>query len=135
MGEYWIPSKKSKYYLPKETYLTAVHFARQYPLWVQELNTIPDTGSAVQYDKDKVQTSNVYDANAELAMRRYEISKKKELIDQVALEAGKDLHEWLILSVCYGLYYHQLQERGMPCSRNTYTSMRQLFYNRLSQLI
>ena len=128
-------STNNKYYLPKETYLTAFHFSLQYPQWVQELNTLPDSGSAIQYDKDKVQTSNTYDANAELAMRRYEIEKKKKLVDDTAREVCERLQEWIILGVCYGLTFWQLKDKGMDCERDRYYQLRRRYYYELAKKI
>ena len=33
MGKYRTPSPNSKYSLPKEDYLTAIHYSLRYPLW------------------------------------------------------------------------------------------------------
>ena len=49
-------SEKNTYYLPKEEYLTAIHYALRYPLMLAELNDARDTSSAIRYDKDCVQT-------------------------------------------------------------------------------
>jgi len=40
-------SKKSKYYLPKEEYLTVKHFCLQYPAWEAELDALPDAARAL----------------------------------------------------------------------------------------
>lgn len=57
MGKYRVPSEKNKYYIQREDYLTSVHYALRYPLWVEELRLTVDTGKAIRYDKltmDKV---------------------------------------------------------------------------------
>ena len=51
-----ILSEKNKYYLPKEDYLTAIHYALRYPMMLAELDDVRDTSTAIRYDKDKVQT-------------------------------------------------------------------------------
>ena len=66
MSKYRILSTKNKYSLPKEDYLTAIHYSLRYPLWVEELKTAADTGRAIRYDKDKVQSSNDFDQTAEV---------------------------------------------------------------------
>ena len=53
MGKYRPPSEKSKYYIPKEDYLTAVHYALRYPLWQQDLRDMANTSKGISYDKDK----------------------------------------------------------------------------------
>lgn len=128
MGEFRIPSEKSKYYIQKEEYLTVVHFCRQYPEWVKELSVEPDSGGAIRYDRERVQTSGNYDANAELAMRRYELARKKQLVDDAAREAAGGMAEWLVLGVSYGFAFWELEVRGIPCEKNAYYKMRRKFY-------
>lgn len=135
MSQYRIPSEKSKYYIPREVYLTTVHYCLQYPLWAAELKTDPGAGSAIDYSRDRVQTSSQYDATSEIGMRRAEISRKKETVDTVAQEIAGAMYEWLILGVCHGLTYYQLRERGIPCGRNMYFDMRRQFYFEMSRRI
>jgi hypothetical protein len=129
------PVKDSKYFVEKETFLTVLHYCRQYPLWLAELDAVGTPIRGISYDKDAVQTSPDYDATAELAMRRTAISRKKDVIDKCARRVAGDLSEWLIMGVSHGLTFYQLYERGMPCSRNTYYSIRRKFYYEMSKLI
>ena len=135
MSQYRIPRKNSKYYVEKELYLTTVHFCRQYPTWLAELNIIPDTSKAITYDKEHVKSSNDYDPTSETAMRRAEIERKKNLIDSVADEISQDYKSWLILGICYGLSFFELEERGMLLPRDRYYDMRRRFYYLLSKKI
>ena len=50
MSRYRTPSKRSAYYIPKEDYLTAIHWCRRYPNWIKELKVEPDTSKAITYD-------------------------------------------------------------------------------------
>lgn len=131
----WTPTQNSKYYVPKEVYLTVIHFCRQYPLWVAELETEPDASKAITYDKERVQTSNQYDATSEIAMHRHQISQKKEIIDRISSEVAGDMAQWLRLGVCYGLTYSDLEARGIPCASKTFYRMRKRFYYELSKVI
>jgi hypothetical protein len=135
MAQYRVPTKKSKYFVPAETYLTTVHYCRQYPLWKQELETEPDTSKGISYDKERVQSSNQYDATSDIAMRRQMIGRKKQLVDDTAALVGGPMAEWIILGVAHGLTYYQLQQRGMPCGKNMYYGLRQRFYFELSKEI
>ena len=125
-------SENSPYYLPTEEFLTVLHFARQYPNWVAELKTLPDTSKAITYDTDKVQTSGDYDSNAETAMRRYTIGRKKQLIDETVALVAPEIKEFLLLGVAYGFPFWKLKERGMPCEKDMYYNRRQRFYYELS---
>jgi len=139
MGFYRTPSKKSKYYLPKEEYLTAIHYALRYPYLLEELQTIAnaDTSQAIRYDKDKIQTSNLYDATAETAMLRAELQEKIDKINSALDTATHNKRErkYLLLGVCHGVNYWQLERKGIPCGKARYYTMRRVFYYTLAQKI
>lgn len=135
MGKYKAPSKNSKYYLPREDYLTAVHYALRYPLWVEELRVSADSGKAINYDKIKVQTSMSGTEVEDLAIRRVELTQKKELVDSTIHEVARGMDDYIRFAVCYGLTYDQLLARKIPCGRRMYVEIRQRFYFELSKKI
>lgn len=57
-----------------------MRFIRRYPEWVNEVNTLSDSRTAIRYDLDKVQTSATSDAVFDLAMQ---IEHYQECIDKV----------------------------------------------------
>ena len=137
MGKYRIPSPKSQYSLPKEDYLTAIHYSLRYPLWKEEVDTMADTSKAITYDKDKVQTSFDYDATFEAAVRisdSYAMSRIRIIDDTICLVAN-GMDSWLRLGVCYGLTFDQLKSKGMPCERDMYYNMRKKYYFELIKKI
>lgn len=127
--------KSGAYYIPKETFLTVIHYCKQYPLWVAELSVEPDTGRAITYDSDKVQTSSDFDPVSEMAMRRTEIARKKEMLEGVAEHVAGAAANWLLLGVCYDLPYYQLKHRGIPCGKDLYYKLRRMFYYEIAQRI
>lgn len=135
MGKYRTPSEKSKYYLSKEDYLTAVHYALRYPQWQGEYKALADTGQAIRYDRDKIQSSPKKDSLEIKAIKMAEISKKMELIDHIIHDVSKGMDDYIRLSVCYGMTYYQLKQRNIPCSRKMYSDIRRLFYYRLIEKI
>lgn len=135
MTQYRPPTKNSKYFVPPEVYLTVVHFCRQYPLWDAELRTDPDTSKGISYDKERVQSSNQYDATSDIAMRRAELARKKKLVENTAEEVAGPLAQWVILGVTQGLTYFQLFDRGIPINKNIYYALRQRFYFEVSKKI
>lgn len=135
MSQHRIPTKRSKYYIEKELYLTVVHFCRQYPSWIAELSIEPDTSKAITYDKERVQTSSTYDSTVEIAIRRAEIARKKALVEDTAAEISMDNGAWIILGVCYGLTFYQLEQRGLLIPRNRYYDMRREFYYQMAKKI
>ena len=130
-------SRKNKYYIPKEDYLTAIHYSLRYPVWKQEIDAIADTAKAIQYDKDNVQSSGDYDATFEAAVKLSEstIVKKVQLIDDTIGQVSKGMDNWLRLGVCYGLTFDQLKNKGMPCERDMYYEIRRHYYYELSKKI
>ena len=130
-------STKNKYYLPKEEYLTVIHYSLCYPEWVAEINALRDTRGAIRYDKDKVQTSNNYDSTSETALRTLRIVNKVETIDTIIDEVAKEygLSDWLRLGVCYGKTVFELINKGMPCGKDLFLKIRQEYYYKLSSQI
>lgn len=137
MSKYRLPSENSDYYIPKEDYLTAIHYALRYPLWKEEVDCMADTSKAITYDKDKVQTSSDYDATFEAAVRisdSYPMTRIRMIDNIISLVAdGQDYY--LRLGVCYGLTYNQLRTRKMPMGHRQYYEMRRKFYYELSKRI
>lgn len=137
MGRIRIPSEKSKYYIPKEDYLTAIHYSLRYPLWKEEIEQMADTSKGISYDKDKVQSSFGYDTTMERAIKIAESDKqhKMQIIDDTIQKVANDLAYWLRLGVCYGLTFDQLKGKGMPCERDAYYLMRRRYYFELVKRI
>ena len=128
-------SEKNEFYLPKEEFLTVLHFSLQYPNWVQELRTEPDTSKAITYDEERVQTSGGYDACSETAMRRYALAKKKQLVEDTVREVAPEIYEYLLLGVAYGWTFWQLKKQGIQCEKTMYYERRRKFYYILAQKI
>lgn len=135
MAKYRIPSEKSKYYIPKEDYLTAIHYSLRYPLWLAEVKNKADTSRAIRYDEEKVQTSGDSDTTADAAIKISEINEKINLIDGIIRKVAPDMEYWLRLGVCYGLTFDQLKGKKMPCERDAYYLMRRHYYYELSKKI
>lgn len=136
MSKHRTLSQKNKYFIPKETFLTAVHYCKQYPMWEAELGITLDQNKGIRYDKDHVQTSNEYDPTAEPAIKRAEIALKKKLVDDTAkLVGGEVMYKWLILGVCYDMPYFALKQRGIPCGKDMYYEKRRRFYYEISARI
>ena len=135
MPKHRILSEKSKYYLPKETFLTVVHYCKQYPLWDEELSAMTDTSKAITYDQDRVQVSQDSDPTSELAIRRAGISKKKDMVDDTAKRVAGRIWKWLLLGVCYDYPYYYLAEHGIPCGKDLYYKLRRRFYYEISKQV
>ena len=130
-------SRKNKYFIPKEDYLTAIHYSLRYPIWKEELDSIADTSKALTYDGDKIQTSGDYDSTFEAAVKiaEGETAKKIQMIDDTITLTAKGMDYFLRLGVCYGLTFDQLKQKGMPCERDMYYEIRRHYYYELSKRI
>lgn len=130
------PKRTSKYWVEPEIFDNVVTFCRCYPVWVKELQTLPDSGRAIQYDKDKVQSSGGYDSTAELAMRRLEVERKVNLIETTAQLASPDLWKWIIKGTTTKDYTVQdLINQGMPAGKDYYGKAKARFYYLISKRI
>lgn len=121
MPQYRTPEKSSKYYVPKEEYLTVLHFCKQYPNWKKEISDSVEQSAMLPQKSDPV--------------RIVTIRKKKAVLEMLIRKLADGLDDWLLLGVCYGMTYPQLKQRGIPCGRNQYYEIRQRFYYYLSRII
>ena len=137
MGKYRAPSESSKYYIPKEDYLTAIHYSLRYPLWKEEVETMANTSKGITYDKDKVQSSFGYDSTFEAALKIADSGKqhKIQLVDDTIRLVADGMDYWLRLGVCYGLTFEQLKGKGLPCERDIYYLIRRRYYFELIKKI
>ena len=137
MSKYRTPNENSKYYLPQEDYLTAIHYALRYTTLLAEIPPA-DSSCAIRYDKDRVQSSNQYDPTSDLAIRRSNNAHKIKIIEETILEVAPDMSNlayFLKLGVCYGYTYNQLCGKGLPMGQRQYYEMRRHFYFELIKKI
>lgn len=57
-----------------------LHYIRDYPSWINEVETLSDARTAIRYDKDRVQTSMYPDGVLDLALK---IEEYQERINEV----------------------------------------------------
>jgi len=135
MAQYRTPAKSSKYYIPKETFLTVVHYCRQYPTWQEELKKEPVVITGIDYQRDRVQVSPSSDQVERIAVKRVAIYEKCKNVEDTADFVAGDLARWLIKGVCYGYPYKYLQAKGIPCGKDLYYQIRRRFYYEMSKRI
>ena len=100
---------------------------RQYPDWVSELNNMAviKSQNVTGMPNGSGKTSN---QTEELAIKRQELFKKCELIEQTAIEADEDLYQYIIKNVCYDKPVDYLITHGMPCSAPSFYDKRRYFF-------
>lgn len=136
MRGYRTPTKKSQYYVDPPLYKHAISWCLCYPLWKKELETLPDANKAIDYAKDKVQSSSDYDATASLAMKRLDLESKVNLLETTARLVMPDAAKYLIRGVTEeDITPEELIRAGMPYCKNLYYLRRQKFYYLLAKRI
>lgn len=127
-------SHKSKWYLPRETRIMVIHYARQYNDWVNELNTIGSAG-AIKID-GMPHAENTTDTTARDGMRRAALSEKIRLIEDTAMETDKALYKWILIGVTQNKSYKTLRYAyDMPVGERQYYQKKREFYYKLSKKI
>lgn len=130
-----ILSTKNPYYLTKHRFYEVYHYAMQYQEWKDEYRTAEQTMRGIAYDGVKVKSSGSGDALERVAIRLTELSEKIEMLEAVARETDKDLSEYILRGVTdeQVTYNYLSMVLHIPCSRNTYYSLRRKFYWLLSK--
>lgn len=132
-------SKKNPLYIDKHAFLSAYHFALQYPEWKRQYaDAIGSAVKAVDYN-DMPHGTGTGDPTARIAMRSSILRSNIDLIERTALTAGQDLAEYLLYAVTNeGVTFNYLHSEWCPlgkilCERTKYYQMRRLFYYLLSK--
>lgn len=130
-----ILSTKNPYYLTKHRFYEVYHYAMQYQEWKDEYRTTEQTMRGIAYDGVKVKSSGSGDTLERVAIRLTELSEKIEMLEAVARETDKDLSEYILRGATdeQVTYNYLSMVLHIPCSRNTYYSLRRKFYWLLSK--
>lgn len=125
-----------KYDISTHRFMELYHHCLQYNEWKDELKYKCDTVRSIEVT-DMPVTHNNSDATQELAMRRLELSKKCELIEQTAIEADANIYQYILKAVTNeGVSYNYLRTVcGIPCGKNMYYTARKKFFYLLSKKI
>jgi hypothetical protein len=134
--QYRRPKKDDPYWVEPEIWDNVVHFCRCYPVWLKELETLPDSSKAISYDGDRVQTSGNYDVTSALALKRVEVERKVDLLRTTAMIVSPELWEWILKGTTEkGVTIEDLIAQGMPTNKNHYAKLRKYFYYLISKRI
>lgn len=119
LGDYGISAKR---------YKELCGFCEQYPEWVDELRYKTNTLKSREVTNMPFVQGDGKDTER-LVIRRIELKKKCELIEQAAKEADPQLYEYIIKSVCYETPYWYLRDiMGMPENRTDFMAKRRTFF-------
>lgn len=125
-----------KYNISPHRYMELYHYCLQYNEWKDELRYKCDTVRSIEVTDMPISHSGA-DATQNLAMRRAELQKKCEVIEQTAEEAGGDIGEYILKAVTNeGITYNYLKTLcDIPCGKDMYYDRRRKFYWLLSKRI
>jgi len=129
------PSESSEYYLPPRQYQYVVSYALMRDEWIAEIKALENQSRAIRYDKDKVQSSNDYNATESAALDILEIQRKVDKIDETIAEVSQGLDDYIRLAVCNGFTYTQLTtgRHRMPLNHVAFGLIKHKFYYKLYQ--
>jgi hypothetical protein len=126
--------KLDKYGISGKRFKELSGFCEQYPEWKKQLNHMTDAVKSPVIDGIGAFSGNTSDSTGNLAIKRLELGKKCDLIENTARQANEDLAKYIIQSVCYELpLRYLLCVEDMPCSRAAFYDTRRYFFYLLDQ--
>jgi hypothetical protein len=127
-------SSKNKYRIDKHRHYELKHFCLQYPEWKKAYAEFSNPDMPLS-TIERVPTSNIPgDPTAKRALMKARYSEKIDLIEKIAIEADKCLHNYILKAVTENLSYTYLKTRlEIPCSRDTYYDRYRRFFWLLSE--
>lgn len=125
-----------KYNISPHRYMELYHYCLQYNEWQDELKYKYDTVRSIEITDMPISHNNS-DVTQALAIRRAELQKKCDLVEQTAREAGGEIQEYILKAVTNeGITYNYLKTLcNIPCGKDMYYDRRRKFYWLLAQKI
>ncbi len=103
----------------------------QYPEWIKELKELRGLRS-----HEQTAGTGLSNPTASAAIKAAELSKRCKLIEDTAMEANRELAQYILAGVTdTECTYPVLEARGMPASRALYYRSRRKFYYLLSKKV
>lgn len=126
-----------KYNISKHKFMETYYHCLQYNEWVDELKYKTDAVKSAGCDEIMRGSGSSGSSTENLGIRRAELRKKCELIEQTALEADKELYPFILKAVTteYVTYKYLKEVMGIPCGKDMYYDRRRKFYYLMSKKI
>lgn len=127
---------RNKYSLSKFRYRELHYMCLQYKDYLAELRNCNDTVKSMTVSDMPTSRSNS-DVTSDLAIRRADIQRKVEAIEQSAIKADSEIYQYIIEDVTndYVSYEYLANVKGMPTSRGNYYDKRRKFYYLLDKVV
>ncbi len=128
------PINQDKYKISKHRFLELHHFCMQYQEWKDELKYSTDTVKSIDLSRE-IKGTGSESATEQLAIRRVELRRKCELIEQTAMQADPEIYQYIIEGVTtdYASYKYLREIGNIPCGKDMYYDRRRKFYWLLSR--
>lgn len=128
------PLSHSKYGISDNRFRELYYWCMQYNEWKDELRYKTDTVKSIEIT-DMLTVHNGSDATQQLAIKRAQLARNCELIEQTALEADPDIYQYLLKAVTNEdvTYRYLKMVMGIPCGKKMYYDRRRKFYWLLDQ--
>lgn len=128
-------SEKNRYWISKHRHYELKHFCLQYPMWKQLHADCLDLSIRATTFNETPSVRLSADLTAKYALKRTYYSDKIKMVEKAALEADRDLYEYILKAVTEGLSYTYLKTRlEMPCTRDMYYDRYRRFFWLLSEM-
>lgn len=124
-------SNKNKYWIDKHRYYELKHFCLQYNEWKKMRSEIDGFGvTSSTASIGTIGSSNsIDDVTAKYAMMKNFYTRKIGLIEDAAMAADPDLHNYILKAVTEGLSFTYLKTKlGIPCGKDTYYKLYRKFF-------
>lgn len=121
-------SEKNKYWIDKHRHYELKHFCLQYPAWKKAYLAASEPIRISSTDH-KSSTNIPGDPTGNNATRKAYYMERIRLIEQIALEADKELHIYILKAVTEELSYTYLKSKlHIPCGRDLYYDRYRRFF-------
>lgn len=128
------PLNRSKYGISKKRFMELYYWCLQYDEWKDELKYKTDTVKTIEIT-DMPMVHGGSDATQQLAIRRAQLVRNCELVEQTALDTDSEIYQYILRAVTdeYATYRYLKTVMGIPCGKDMYYDRRRKFYWLLSQ--
>ncbi|QWT53795.1 hypothetical protein [Eubacterium sp. MSJ-33] len=122
----------ASYNIGKHRFLELYHYCMQYPDWIKEIREL----RGLRSHETGATGNGLSNPTASAAIKAAELSKRCKLIENTAVEANRELAQYILAGVTdTECTYPVLEARGMPASRALYYRSRRKFYYLLSKKV
>lgn len=128
-------SEKNKYWIDKHRYYELKHFCLQYPIWKSLYADFVNASAPMRILEGVRASANIpSDPTANKALLCAYYAEKMQLIDRTAMEADRDLYQYILKAVTEELSYTYLKSQmNIPCGRDMYYDRYRRFFWLLSE--